>query len=72
MGASGAEWPVKPTLPFIPGHEGVGIVDEVGEGVTRVKVGDRVAVPWLHTACGTCEHCLTGWETLCSSQQNTG
>ena len=44
----------------------------VGAGVTRVKEGDRVGVPWLYTACGCCEHCLTGWETLCESQQNTG
>jgi alcohol dehydrogenase, propanol-preferring len=70
--AARGEWPVKPTPPFIPGHEGVGIVEEVGEDVTRVAVGDRVAIPWLGWACGTCEHCLTGWETLCESQQNTG
>jgi propanol-preferring alcohol dehydrogenase len=44
----------------------------VGAGVKRVKEGDRVGVPWLYTACGCCEHCLTGWETLCESQQNTG
>lgn len=70
--AAHGDWPVKPTLPFIPGHEGVGYVDEVGEGVTSVKVGDRVGVPWLHTACGHCKHCKSGWETLCDSQQNTG
>jgi len=44
----------------------------VGAGVTHVREGDRVGVPWLHTACGHCEHCLTGWETLCDSQQMTG
>ena len=44
------DWPVKPTLPFIPGHEGVGHVVAVGAGVSHVKVGDRVGVPWLHTA----------------------
>ena len=44
----------------------------VGEGVTAVKEGDRVGVPWLYTACGHCEHCLSGWETLCHEQQNTG
>jgi alcohol dehydrogenase, propanol-preferring len=70
--AARGEWPVKPTLPLIPGHEGVGIVEEVGAGVTRVAEGDRVAIPWLGYACGTCEHCVTGWETLCLSQQNTG
>jgi propanol-preferring alcohol dehydrogenase len=66
------DWPVKPSLPFIPGHEGAGIVAAVGEGVQGVTVGDRVGVPWLHTACGRCSHCATGWETLCASQQNTG
>ncbi|HSC83878.1 MAG TPA: alcohol dehydrogenase AdhP [Pseudomonas sp.] len=70
--AAEGDWPVKPSLPFIPGHEGVGYVAAVGAGVTRVKEGDRVGVPWLYSACGCCEHCLTGWETLCESQQNTG
>ena len=66
------DWPVKPTPPFIPGHEGVGHVVAVGAGVAHVKEGDRVGVPWLHTACGHCRHCLGGWETLCEKQQNTG
>ena len=70
--AADGDWPVKPSLPFIPGHEGVGYVAAVGAGVTRVREGDRVGVPWLYTACGCCEHCLTGWETLCAEQQNTG
>lgn len=70
--AAEGDWPVKPSLPFIPGHEGVGFVAAVGAGVTWVKEGDRVGVPWLHTACGHCEHCITGWETLCDSQQMTG
>jgi propanol-preferring alcohol dehydrogenase len=70
--AAEGDWPVKPPLPFIPGHEGVGYVAKVGAGVTWVKEGDRVGVPWLHTACGHCEHCITGWETLCDSQQMTG
>lgn len=70
--AAKGDWPVKPTLPFIPGHEGVGIIAKVGRGVKRLKEGDRVGVPWLHTACGCCEHCLTGWETLCGEQQMTG
>jgi alcohol dehydrogenase, propanol-preferring len=56
----------------VPGHEGVGIVHAAGDGVTSPVVGQRVAVPWLGYACGTCQHCLTGWETLCASQQNTG
>ena len=70
--AAHGDWPVKPSLPFIPGHEGVGIVTAVGPGVTRVKEGDRVAIPWLGSACGVCEYCTSGWETLCESQQNTG
>ena len=70
--AAHGEWPVKPPLPFIPGHEGVGIVERVGSDVTRVAVGDRVAVPWLGWACGACEHCASGWETLCLQQRNTG
>jgi propanol-preferring alcohol dehydrogenase len=70
--AADGDWPVKPQLPFTPGHEGVGTVAAVGAGVTHVKEGDRVGVPWLHTACGHCEHCMTGWETLCDSQQMTG
>jgi propanol-preferring alcohol dehydrogenase len=70
--AAEGDWPVKPNPPFIPGHEGVGYVSAVGSGVRHVKEGDRVGVPWLYTACGYCEHCMGGWETLCESQQNTG
>lgn len=70
--AAEGDWPVKPEPPFIPGHEGVGHVVAVGAGVTHVKEGDRVGVPWLYTACGCCKHCLGGWETLCEAQQNTG
>ncbi|WP_028920046.1 alcohol dehydrogenase AdhP [Pseudoxanthomonas suwonensis] len=70
--AAGGEWPVKPQPPFIPGHEGVGHVVAVGAGVSHVREGDRVGIPWLYSACGHCEHCLGGWETLCEQQQNTG
>lgn len=70
--AAEGDWPVKPEPPFIPGHEGVGYVSGVGRNVKTVKEGDRVGVPWLYTACGHCEHCLGGWETLCESQLNTG
>ena len=66
------DWPVKPSPPFIPGHEGVGIVEAVGEGVTNVAVGDTVGNAWLWSACGHCEFCRTGWETLCEQQQNGG
>ncbi len=70
--AAHGDWPVKPKLPLIPGHEGVGVVEKVGEGVTSIKVGDRVGIPWLYSACGECEYCLTGWETLCEKQLNAG
>lgn len=70
--AAHGDWPVKPKLPFIPGHEGVGIVEMVGPGVSEVKEGDRVAIPWLGYACGICEYCVSGWETLCEKQLNTG
>jgi len=70
--AAHGDWPVKPSLPFVPGHEGVGIVDRVGAGVREVTVGERVAVPWLGWACGACEYCASGWETLCMQQRNTG
>lgn len=70
--AAEGDWPVKPVPPFIPGHEGVGYVSAVGQGVKHIKEGDRVGVPWLYTACGHCEHCLGGWETLCEQQLNTG
>jgi alcohol dehydrogenase, propanol-preferring len=70
--AADGDWPVKPSLPLIPGHEGVGFVAALGAGVKDIKEGDRVGVPWLHTACGHCEHCITGWETLCDAQQMTG
>jgi propanol-preferring alcohol dehydrogenase len=70
--AAEGDWPVKPNPPFIPGHEGVGYVVGVGAGVTHVKEGDRVGIPWLYSTCGHCEHCLGGWETLCEEQKNTG
>jgi alcohol dehydrogenase, propanol-preferring len=66
------DWPIKPTLPFIPGHEGVGEVVEIGEGIDHLKVGDTVGIPWLYSACGHCDHCYAGWETLCKQQQNSG
>lgn len=70
--AAHGDWPVKPTLPFIPGHEGVGYVESAGNAVKHIKEGDLVAMPWLGYACGHCEHCVGGWETLCESQLNMG
>lgn len=66
------DWPDKPSLPRIPGHEAVGEVVAVGDGVDEVALGDRVGVPWLHKACGRCERCLSGWETLCDKQIRSG
>lgn len=70
--AADGDWPVKPSLPFIPGHEAAGIVAAVGPGVTEVKEGDNVGVAWLHDSCLRCEYCETGWETLCEHQHNSG
>jgi alcohol dehydrogenase, propanol-preferring len=70
--AANGDWPVKPSPPFVPGHEAVGIVSELGPGVNGVTLGDRVAIPWLGYACGTCDYCVSGLETLCLEQKNTG
>jgi alcohol dehydrogenase, propanol-preferring len=70
--AADGDWPIKPTVPFTPGHEGAGIVVALGPGVTHLKEGDRVGIAWLHSACGHCEFCLSGWETLCPEQKNSG
>jgi propanol-preferring alcohol dehydrogenase len=70
--AAKGDWPVKPSLPFIPGHEAIGIVVGLGAGVTIVKEGDRVGVPWLYSACGHCEYCLSAWETVCAEAQFGG
>lgn len=69
--AADGDWPVKPTPPFIPGHEGAGVVVALGPGVTHLKEGDRVGIAWLHSACGNCEFCVSGWETLCKAQHNS-
>ena len=70
--AARGDWPVKPRPPFVPGHEGIGTVVELGSHVTDVALGDRVAMPWLGYACGSCEYCVSGRETLCLEQGNTG
>ena len=70
--AANGDWPVKPEPPFVPGHEGVGKVVELGPGVSEIALGDRVAMPWLGYACGSCDHCVSGWETLCLEQKNMG
>ncbi len=61
-----------PKLPVVPGHQVVGVVDAVGEGVQRFTVGQRVGVPWLYRTCGTCEFCRRGMENLCRQARFTG
>lgn len=71
--ASEGDWPVKPQPPFVPGHEGVGEVVALGEGdLAGVQLGDLVGNAWLWSACGQCEFCLTGRETLCLDSQYGG
>lgn len=70
--AANGDWPFKPTPPFVPGHEGIGSVEQLGDGVTNCAVGDRVAIAWLGSACGACRYCIDGRETLCEQQQDSG
>ncbi|MEP6760368.1 MAG: zinc-dependent alcohol dehydrogenase [Sporichthyaceae bacterium] len=70
--AAHGDWPVKPTPPFVPGHEGIGVIEAIGEAVQNRRVGERVAIPWLGYACGECIYCIDGRETLCELQQNSG
>jgi propanol-preferring alcohol dehydrogenase len=70
--ARDGDWPLKPGLPFTPGHEGIGLVVALGAGVTAVKMGERVGVPWLYSACGHCEFCLAARETVCAEAQFGG
>ena len=66
-----AELPHIP-YPITPGHEIVGRVEEIGDSVTHLKVGDRVGVPWLGWTCGLCRYCSSGAENLCDSARFTG
>jgi alcohol dehydrogenase, propanol-preferring len=59
-------------LPIIPGHEIVGRVEAIGPGVDRLRIGDRVGVPWLGSTCGRCTFCQTNQENLCDAPQFTG
>lgn len=61
-----------PHLPLVPGHEIVGIVDAVGEGVDAARIGRRVGVPWLGHTCGECPYCRSNAENLCDRPQFTG
>jgi propanol-preferring alcohol dehydrogenase len=62
----------QPKLPLIPGHEIVGAVEKLGQGVGQFKIGDRVGVPWLGWTCGECAYCQSGRENLCDQAQFTG
>jgi alcohol dehydrogenase, propanol-preferring len=66
------DWTPAPTLPLIPGHEVAGTVAKLGPGVTGFELGEHVGVPWMYSACGTCEYCLAGMETICKSAEATG
>lgn len=61
-----------PRLPLVPGHQVVGSVDAVGSGVSQLREGDRIGIPWLHSTDGTCDYCLAGNENLCVHGQFTG
>src|SRR5579871_2127909 len=62
----------NPKSALIPGHEIVGTVDEVGQDVSMLQVGDRVGVPWLGWTCGLCSYCISGRENLCDQARFTG
>lgn len=62
----------RPKLPLIPGHEIVGAVTALGDGVSRFRIGDRVGVPWLGWTCGQCSYCQSGRENLCDEAKFTG
>lgn len=66
------DWTPGPVLPLIPGHEVAGTVAGFGAGVDGFKTGERVGVPWMYSACGICEFCLAGMETICKKGEATG
>ena len=59
-------------FPVVPGHQVVGIVTELGTGTSKFKIGDRVGVAWIYSACGLCKFCLDGKENLCDHFLATG
>ncbi len=61
-----------PPRPLIPGHEIIGVVDALGKGATKHKLGDRLGVPWLNQTCGQCRYCKAGKENLCENIRFTG
>src|SRR5260370_33381631 len=69
--AAHGDWPVKPNPPFIPGHEGIGYIETLGEGVTSRTVGQRGAIASLGHACGECRHCPRASETPRAKQADS-
>jgi propanol-preferring alcohol dehydrogenase len=63
---------IPDTLPIVPGHELVGKVIEIGNGVTKFKIGDRAGITPLLEACKKCQYCDEGKEYLCESSKITG
>ncbi|KAK9694832.1 alcohol dehydrogenase [Basidiobolus ranarum] len=70
--AADGDWPIPTKLPLVGGHEGAGKVVALGSNVKDLKIGDRVGVVWLHSACMTCEYCIQGRETVCPDQHMSG
>lgn len=66
------DWTPLPNMPLIPGHEVAGHVTATGPGVEGFKIAEAVGVPWMYSACGTCEYCLSGMETICKAGEATG
>lgn len=66
------DWTPLPNLPLTPGHEVTGHVAALGEGVSHFSIGDPIGVPWMYSACGHCEFCLSGMETICRAAEATG
>ncbi|ENY69291.1 Alcohol dehydrogenase [Metamycoplasma auris 15026] len=62
------DWPRQPKYPMVPGHEGIGIVTKIGPNCKKIKVGDRVGIGYMFSACGQCEYCVGGKEILCPSR----
>ena len=59
-------------FPLVPGHEVIGVVEDIGDGVTHLEPGDRVGIPWLGHTCGQCGYCKSGREHLCRDARFTG
>ena len=67
-----AEGRLPTKLPVVPGHQAVGTISELGKGVSKHKVSDRVGITWLYSSCGKCDFCKSGQENLCEKAKWTG